>query len=79
MIKIHEPVDGRIRSLHYLVSKQFESPPMTLAEFRAVYDGIIMGNCGYTKETAEERLNQAMRIWRPSAALSFPIPTYLSV
>jgi N-ethylmaleimide reductase len=30
--------------------------PMTLAEFRAEYDGIIMGNCGYTKETAEERL-----------------------
>ena len=29
---------------------------MTLAEFRAEYDGIIMGNCGYTKETAEERL-----------------------
>ena len=29
---------------------------MTLAEFRAEYDGIIMGNCGYTKEAAEERL-----------------------
>jgi len=30
--------------------------PMTLAECRDVYDGVIMGNCGYTKETAEERL-----------------------
>ena len=30
--------------------------PMTLAEFRAEYDGIIMGNCGYTRESAEERL-----------------------
>lgn len=28
--------------------------PMTLSEFRAVYDGILMGNCGYTQETAEE-------------------------
>ncbi len=29
---------------------------LTLAEFRAEYDGVIMGNCGYTKESAEERL-----------------------
>ncbi len=27
--------------------------PMTLSEFRAVYDGLLMGNCGYTQETAE--------------------------
>ena len=33
-----------------------QGEPMTLAEFRAEYDGIIMGNCGYTKEIAEERL-----------------------
>jgi N-ethylmaleimide reductase len=26
---------------------------MTLAEFRAVFDGPLMGNCGYTRETAE--------------------------
>ncbi len=26
---------------------------MTLAEFRAVFDGPLMGNCGYTQETAE--------------------------
>ncbi len=30
--------------------------PMTLAEFRPIYQGIIIGNCGYTKEAAEERL-----------------------
>ena len=33
-----------------------QGEPMTLAEFRAEYDGIIMGNCGYTREIAEERL-----------------------
>jgi len=33
-----------------------QGEPMTLAEFRAEYNGIIMGNCGYTKEMAEERL-----------------------
>jgi N-ethylmaleimide reductase len=30
--------------------------PMTLAEFREHYKGVIMGNCGYTKEDAEQRL-----------------------
>jgi len=33
-----------------------QGEPMTLAEFRAEYNGIIMGNCGYTREMAEERL-----------------------
>jgi N-ethylmaleimide reductase len=33
-----------------------QGEPMTLGEFRSAYDGIIMGNCGYTKEDAEERL-----------------------
>ena len=33
-----------------------QGEPMTLAEFRSEYDGIIIGNCGYTKESAEERL-----------------------
>lgn len=27
--------------------------PMTLAEFRGVFDGPLMANCGYTKDTAE--------------------------
>ncbi|MFT5406075.1 MAG: N-ethylmaleimide reductase [Verrucomicrobiales bacterium] len=30
-----------------------QGEPMTLAEFRAVYSGPLMGNCGYTQETAE--------------------------
>ena len=30
---------------------------MMLAEFRAIYKGVIMGNCGYTKEAAEERIS----------------------
>ncbi|MCJ7618316.1 MAG: alkene reductase [Desulfobacterales bacterium] len=30
--------------------------PMTLSEFRPIYQGIIVGNCGYTKDTAEERI-----------------------
>lgn len=30
--------------------------PMTLADFRPVFDGAIMGNCGYTQELAEERI-----------------------
>jgi len=27
--------------------------PMTLTEFREVYSGTLIGNCGYTKETAD--------------------------
>ncbi len=27
--------------------------PMTLAEFRKVYDGVLIGNCGYDQESAE--------------------------
>jgi N-ethylmaleimide reductase len=27
--------------------------PMTLGDFRKVFDGVLMGNCGYTKESAE--------------------------
>lgn len=30
--------------------------PMTLAEFRSVYKGLVIGNCGYSKADAEERL-----------------------
>ena len=32
--------------------------PMTLGEFRPVYQGIIIGNCGYTKETAEKVIEE---------------------
>jgi len=30
-----------------------QGQPMTLPEFRAVFSGPLMGNCGYTRETAE--------------------------
>lgn len=30
--------------------------PMSLAEFRPVFQGVIIGNCGYTKDEAEQRL-----------------------
>ncbi|PSB04427.1 alkene reductase [Merismopedia glauca] len=32
--------------------------PMTLKEFRQVFDGLIMGNCGYTQATAESAIAQ---------------------
>ncbi|MFH2059120.1 MAG: alkene reductase [Pseudomonadota bacterium] len=31
--------------------------PMTLADFRKVYDGTIMGNCGYTKQIAQDQVS----------------------
>jgi 2,4-dienoyl-CoA reductase-like NADH-dependent reductase (Old Yellow Enzyme family) len=30
--------------------------PMTLADFRGVFSGPLMGNCGYTKESADEAI-----------------------
>lgn len=33
-----------------------QGEPMTLAEFRKVYDGALMGNCGYDRETAEQAI-----------------------
>jgi N-ethylmaleimide reductase len=33
-----------------------QGDPMTLDEFRNVYSGCIMGNCGYTKKDAQQRL-----------------------
>jgi N-ethylmaleimide reductase len=32
--------------------------PMTLAEFKNVYQGLIMGNCGYTKADAQDRISK---------------------
>lgn len=40
-------VDGLEFGFHEL------GEPMTLAEFRSVFTGPLMGNCGYTQETAE--------------------------
>ena len=31
--------------------------PMTLSDFRAVFKGPLMGNCGYTQETAEKAIS----------------------
>ncbi len=31
--------------------------PMTLADFRAVFSGPLIGNCGYSQETAEEAIS----------------------
>ena len=33
--------------------------PMTLRDFRAVFSAPLIGNCGYTKETAEEAVSKA--------------------
>jgi N-ethylmaleimide reductase len=41
-------VDGLAFGFHKL------GEPMTLAELRQVFHGPLMGNCGYTKETAEK-------------------------
>jgi len=43
-------VDGLEFGFHGLGS------PMTLAEFRAVFTGTLMGNCGYTREKAEQAI-----------------------
>ena len=43
-------VDGLAFGFHNL------GEPMTLAEFRKVFHGPLMGNCGYTKETAEKAI-----------------------
>jgi N-ethylmaleimide reductase len=43
-------VDGLAFGFHNL------GKPMTLAEFRAVFDSTLIGNCGYTQEKAEAAL-----------------------
>jgi N-ethylmaleimide reductase len=43
-------VDGLAFGFHNL------GEPMTLAEFREVFHGPLIGNCGYTKETAEKAI-----------------------
>jgi len=44
-------VDGLAFGFHKL------GPQMTLAEFRTVFSGPLIGNCGYTKETAEAAIH----------------------
>ena len=45
-------VDGLALGFHEL------GEPMTLAEFRDVFSGPLMGNCGYTRETAEAAIKE---------------------
>ncbi|NEP25396.1 alkene reductase [Moorena sp. SIO3I6] len=45
-------MDGLAFSFHELGN------PITLAEFRQVFTGPIMGNCGYTQETAEAAIEK---------------------
>ncbi len=45
-------IDGLAFGFHNL------GEPMTLAEFRKVFHGPLMGNCGYTEETAEEAITE---------------------
>ncbi len=45
-------MDGLAFGFHEL------GPPMTLAEFRKVFSGPLIGNCGYTRETAEQAIAQ---------------------
>ncbi|MFM7593585.1 MAG: alkene reductase, partial [Isosphaeraceae bacterium] len=44
-------VDGLAFGFHQL------GEPMTLQDFRKIFQGPIMGNCGYNKETAELALS----------------------
>ena len=44
-------MDGLAFGFHQL------GEPMTLAEFRNVYSGLVMGNCGYDKTGAEQRIS----------------------
>lgn len=37
-----------------------QGQPMTLADFRQVYDGVLVGNCGYSQEDAEQRLSDGL-------------------
>ena len=43
-------MDGLAFGFHQL------GEPMTLADFRRVFHGTLMGNCGYTRETAEQAI-----------------------
>jgi len=47
-------VDGLAFGFHNL------GEPMTLAEFRSVFRGPIIGNCGYTLETAETAVREGL-------------------
>lgn len=37
-----------------------QGEPMTLAEFREHYKGVIIGNCGYSRDDAEQRIQEGV-------------------
>ena len=45
-------MDGLAFGFHEL------GPPMTLADFRRIFNGPLVGNCGYTREPAEQAIDQ---------------------
>ena len=45
-------IDGLASGFHQL------GEPMTLEEFHNVFSGVIMGNCGYTQEKAEQAIRE---------------------
>ena len=47
-------LDGLAFGFHQL------GEPMTLADFRAVFHGPLMGNCGYTQEMAEKAVEEGL-------------------
>ena len=47
----HHVLDGLDFGFHEL------GEPMTIAEIKEIYQGTLMGNCGYTKDSAEATIN----------------------
>ncbi len=45
-------VDGLAFGFHQ------QGPPMTLADFRQVFHGPLLGNCGYTQDTAQSAISE---------------------
>jgi len=52
--------DNKLGYLHIMDGLGFgfheQGEPMILADFRSIYSGTLMGNCGYTQETAEKTI-----------------------
>ena len=52
----------RLGYLHVMDGLAFgfhgKGEPMKLSEFRGIFSGAILGNCGYTRELAEQRVGQ---------------------
>jgi hypothetical protein len=53
-------VDGLAFNFHKL------GEPMILAEFRKVFHGLLMGNCGHTQKTADNAIAEGHLAYLPS-------------